>query len=95
MECDINLVLSGHAHGGQFRIPFIGGVVAPNQGLFPKYTAGVFEKNDTGMIVSRGLGNSIILFRVNNRQELVVVELVGSESVHAPQISKVEHNQRS
>ena len=70
-----DLVLTGHAHGGQIRIPFIGGLIAPNQGLFPKYTSGVYEMSNTKMIVSRGIGNSILPFRVNNRPELVVIEL--------------------
>lgn len=70
-----NLVFSGHAHGGQFRIPFIGGVIAPNQGMFPRYTSGVYEKENTKMVVSRGLGNSIIPFRINNNPELVVITL--------------------
>lgn len=74
-EYNFDLVLSGHAHGGQIRIPFIGGLVAPNQGLFPKYTSGVYERNNTKMIVSRGIGNSILPFRINNRPELVVVTL--------------------
>lgn len=72
---NINLIFSGHAHGGQIRIPFVGGIVAPNQGLFPKYTSGKYEENNTTMIVSRGIGNSIIPFRINNRPELIVVEL--------------------
>ncbi len=71
----INLVLSGHAHGGQVRLPFIGGLVAPNQGMFPTYTAGLYEKQNTSMVVSRGLGNSIIPQRIFNRPELVVVQL--------------------
>lgn len=71
----INLVLSGHAHGGQFRLPFVGGIIAPNQGLFPKYTAGSYVMGKTQMVVSRGLGNSIIPFRINNRPELIAVEL--------------------
>ena len=70
-----NLVFAGHAHGGQFRIPFIGGVFAPGQGFFPKYDAGRFELGGTVMIVSRGLGNSLFPFRVNNAPELVVAEL--------------------
>ena len=74
-EENFDLVLSGHAHGGQIRIPFLGGLVAPNQGLFPKYTSGLYEKDDTKMIVSRGIGNSIIPFRINNRHELVVITL--------------------
>lgn len=74
-EENFDLVLSGHAHGGQIRIPFLGGLVAPNQGFLPKYTSGIYEKNDTKMIVSRGIGNSIIPFRINNRPELVVINL--------------------
>lgn len=74
-EENFDLVLSGHAHGGQIRIPFLGGLVAPNQGFLPKYTSGIYEKNDTKMIVSRGIGNSIIPFRINNRPELVVISL--------------------
>ncbi|UNJ93132.1 metallophosphoesterase [Bacillus mycoides] len=71
----VDLVLSGHAHGGQVRLPFIGGLVAPNQGILPKYTVGLYEQQNTSMIVSRGLGNSIIPQRVFNRPEIVVVQL--------------------
>ena len=75
VDTGIDLVFSGHAHGGQFRLPFIGGLVAPNQGFFPKYDAGRFDEGNTTMIVSRGVGNSIIPFRINNSPEIVVVEL--------------------
>ena len=75
VENKVDLVFSGHAHGGQFRIPFIGGVVAPNQGVFPKYDAGIFTEGNTNMVVSRGVGNSIIPFRVNNRPEVILIEL--------------------
>lgn len=71
----LDMVLTGHAHGGQFRVPFIGGIAAPNQGLFPKYDAGMFVENRTHMIVSRGIGNSIIPLRFNNPPEIVVVKL--------------------
>jgi predicted MPP superfamily phosphohydrolase len=71
----VDLVFSGHAHGGQFRIPFVGGLIAPNQGLFPKYDAGIYEEGNTTMVVSRGIGNSIVPFRINNRPEIVLVEL--------------------
>lgn len=74
-EYQFDLVLSGHAHGGQVRIPFIGGLIAPNQGLFPAYTAGTYKINNTTMIVNRGLGNSIIPQRIFNRPEIVVVTL--------------------
>jgi len=70
-----DLVLSGHAHGGQFRFLFIKGIIAPGQGLFPKYTSGIYKVKNTDMIVSRGLGNSIIPIRIFNRPELVVINL--------------------
>lgn len=75
VDSKVDLVFSGHAHGGQFRLPFIGGVVAPNQGLFPEYDAGLYTKDDTSMVVSRGIGNSILPFRINNRPEIVLVKL--------------------
>lgn len=74
-EYNVDLVFSGHAHGGQVRIPFVGGLIAPNQGLFPKYTEGLHTQRDTTMVVSRGLGNSIIPLRLFNRPELVVITL--------------------
>ena len=75
VETGMNLVFSGHAHGGQFRLPFIGGLVAPNQGFFPKYDAGLFSEENTTMIVSRGVGNSIVPLRFNNRPEIISVDL--------------------
>lgn len=75
----VDLVLSGHAHGGQFRLPFIGGLVAPNQGLFPAYDSGMYAEGTTNMIVSRGIGNSILPFRINNRPEVILIELIHKE----------------
>lgn len=76
-ECGVPLVLTGHAHGGQFRIPFTHqGLYSPNQGIFPKYTEGVYRKNNTRMVVSRGLGNNVLpIPRVNNCYQLVSVTL--------------------
>ena len=71
----VDLVFSGHAHGGQFRLPFVGGLVAPNQGFFPEYDSGLYTKNNTAMLVSRGIGNSIIPIRFNNRPEVILAEL--------------------
>ena len=74
-ECGAPLVLSGHAHGGQIRLPGIGGLIAPGQGLFPKYTDGKYEENGTTLVVSRGVGNSVLPLRVNDRPQIVVVQL--------------------
>lgn len=74
-ENKIDLIFAGHAHGGQVRLPFIGGLFAPDQGLFPKYTSGRYSKRSSTMYVSRGLGNSIAPIRVFNRPEIVVVTL--------------------
>ena len=76
-EIKPDLVLSGHAHGGQFRIPFVNkGVVAPHQGFFPKYTSGLYVSGSgVQMVVSRGLGSSIIPVRLNNRPHLPVIHL--------------------
>ncbi|MEG0260571.1 MAG: metallophosphoesterase [Lysinibacillus sp.] len=75
VDYEMDVVFSGHAHGGQIRLPFIGGLIAPGQGLFPKYTAGVYEEHNTKMVVSRGLGNSVVPYRVFNLPEIVVLEL--------------------
>lgn len=73
---EVELVLTGHAHGGQVRIPFTGrGLYAVHQGWFPRYTEGVFEENGTKMVVSRGLGNSTYYPKINNPPELVIVEM--------------------
>ena len=74
--CGVDLTLSGHAHGGQFRLPGIGGLFAPDQGIFPDYDAGAYSAADSTMVVSRGLGNSLFPFRVNNNPELVLITLM-------------------
>lgn len=79
-DSNIDLVLSGHAHGGQFRLPFVGGLMVPNQGFFPEYDAGLFTEGMTTMLVSRGIGNSAFPFRFNNRPEVILVELEREES---------------
>lgn len=72
----VDLVLSGHAHGGQFRLPAVGGLFAPGQGILPKYTAGMYRLGEqTTMLVSRGLGNSSFPLRVGNPPQLCVVTL--------------------
>lgn len=74
-----DLVLSGHFHGGQFRLPFIGGLYAPSQGFFPEYDGGIYAEEQTVMVVSRGVGNSSFPIRFNNPPEIVLVELVKEE----------------
>ena len=75
VENGYNLVLSGHAHGGQFRLPFLGGVFAPAQGAFPEYDSGMYTDGKTNMVVSRGIGNSLIPIRINNCPEIVIIDL--------------------
>lgn len=70
-----DVVFSGHTHGGQIRLPFVGGLAAPDQGLFPKYDAGEFQEGESTMIISRGLGNSLFPIRVFNRPELVTATI--------------------
>ena len=74
-ENNMDIVFSGHAHGGQVRLPFIGGLIAPHQGIFPEYDSGLYTENNTNMIVSRGVGNSVIPLRINNPPEIVIVTL--------------------
>lgn len=70
-----DIILTGHAHGGQIRLPIVGGLQAPCQGMLPKYTAGCHYLGKTKLIISRGLGRSIFPFRVFNRPELVNIDL--------------------
>lgn len=75
-ESGIPLTFSGHTHGGQFRIPLFDiPLYAPNQGFFPKYTAGLYDMNGDYLIVSRGLGNSSFPFRIHNPPEVVIVDI--------------------
>ncbi|WP_035378845.1 metallophosphoesterase [Fervidicella metallireducens] len=73
---NMDLIFSGHAHGGQFRLPFIGGIFAPGQGFFPKYTSGAVKIRNSTMVISRGLGNSLMPLRIFNRPEIVTVTLM-------------------
>lgn len=78
----VDLIFAGHAHGGQARLPFIGPVYAPGQGFHPIYTEGIYDVGSASMVVSRGLGNSVFPLRINNRPELVVVELKQDSGFH-------------
>lgn len=74
---DVDLVFSGHVHGGQVRIPFIGGLFDPEEGWFPTYTKGMFTCGGGTMILSAGLGSSRGIPRINNLPDLVVCEIKG------------------
>ena len=76
-EYDFDLVLCGHAHGGQWRIPLLlNGLYAPHQGIFPKYAGGRYDAEEMTMIVSRGLARETTRVpRIFNRPELVVIDL--------------------
>ena len=76
---NIDLSFTGHAHGGQFRLPFIGGLIAPAQGFFPEYTSGMHSKGSSTLLISRGLGNSIIPIRIFNRPEIIELVLKNSK----------------
>lgn len=84
-ENKMDLIFTGHAHGGQVRIPGIGGLVAPDQGIFPQYTSGRYNRNLSTMFVSRGLGNSVAPIRIFNRPEIVAVTLKNNkQNEHNP-----------
>lgn len=70
-----DLIFSGHVHGGIIRLPYFGGLLSPDRTFFPKYDWGIYKNKDSKMIVSRGLGNSHMNFRLNNKPEIVVVTL--------------------
>jgi len=70
-----DLILSGHMHGGQIRIPFVGGLKSPHGDWFPKYSGGRYDVNNNTYIVSRGIGNAVSVPRIFNRPEIVVITL--------------------
>lgn len=77
-DYNFDLVLSGHAHGGQIRIPgIVNGLFAPDQGFFPEYAGGRYEENGQTMIVSRGLGFNSLVPRIFNPPEVVVADIMG------------------
>jgi uncharacterized protein len=78
VKSNVELVLVGHTHGGQVRIPLVGAIVVPGQELFPKFDYGQFTSGFTNMIINGGLGESVLPIRFFNRPEIVLVKLVAS-----------------
>lgn len=75
----VDLGISGHYHGGQFRLPLIGGLYHVDTGFFPKYSGGMYQLPNAALFVSRGLGGHSGLPRVNNRPELAVIDINGRQ----------------
>jgi len=63
---EIDLMLSGHTHGGQVRLPIVGGVLSPGEGFFPEYDKGLMKVGDTTLYIDSGLGNSVLPIRLFN-----------------------------
>lgn len=74
-ELNVDLALTGHTHGGQIQLPFIGGLLAPDQGFFPKYDKGLFKEGNSYMVVNSGLGNSTLFPRLFNQPEIGIITL--------------------
>ncbi len=74
-EAGIDLMLSGHTHAGQIRLPIIGALYIPGQGFFPRYDHGLFTARETRMIISAGLGETFLRFRFLSRPEIGLIEL--------------------
>ncbi|MCH5299085.1 MAG: metallophosphoesterase [Ruminococcus sp.] len=81
-EKELDLMLSGHTHGGVVRLPFIGGLLAPNQGfpvgqgnILPKYTKGIYESDTATMLITAGLSSEVVLPRFNNPPEVCVIDV--------------------
>jgi len=82
-QSHFDLVLSGHAHGGQVRIPFLlNGLYSPNQGWFPKYAGGMYDHGSLIQIVSRGVSFNPRLPRIFNPPEVVVIDIKGKRTIH-------------
>lgn len=76
---DVDLVLAGHTHGGQVRLPFIGALLAPDQGFFPKYDKGLYTSGPRTMLISSGLGESLLPLRFLNPPEILLITLTAGK----------------
>ena len=75
IQSKIDLAMTGHTHGGQVRLPILGAIIAPGQGLFPKLDYGLYSSNSTKMVINGGLGESVLPIRFYNRPEIVLITL--------------------
>lgn len=80
-QMNVDLIFSGHVHGGVVRLPFLGGLLSPTASLFPKYTKGVYSLGESKMVVSAGLGLGTIPFRIYNTPNLVVTTLITENNI--------------
>ena len=78
-QCTYEVMVAGHAHGGQVRLPLIGGLYAPGQGIFPRYTKGIYRAQTSTLIVSNGLGGQWYLPRFGNRPSVYVIDMIPEE----------------
>lgn len=76
-EWGADLILSGHLHGGIVRIPFLGGLIDPQAGLFPRYSGNCYQEGETTIVVSKGLGTHTVNIRLLNPAELIVLHVRG------------------
>lgn len=81
-QLGVQLVLSGHCHGGVVRLPFVGGVFGTRRELFPEYDAGVYRQDGTTLFVSRGLGYTNVHFRLFNRPHVPIMILRSGKNVN-------------
>lgn len=81
-QLGVQLVLSGHCHGGVVRLPFVGGVFGTRRELFPEYDAGVYRQDGTTLFVSRGLGYTNVHFRLFNRPHVTIMILRSGKNVN-------------
>ncbi len=84
ISCGVDLTLCGHAHGGIIRLPFTDGLLGPGRVFLPKYTSGLYKKDGRAVVVSRGIGNTGVSFRVFNRPHVPIVVL-RSEKTEQPE----------
>ncbi len=90
VQSKIYLVMAGHTHGGQVRLPFLGAIIVPGQGFFPELDYGLFSSGNTTMVINGGLGESVLPVRFFNRPEIVLITLEAA-SRDSRQVGPIPH----